>query len=326
MAVEFPYQKLPGRCRGLFVRGSVWLGADHFLSVKNLRFTEDYRRFYFRDVQAIVIRKTPRFYAPVWWLVALLACTVGRLFLPPLPRSILSAAIFAIAIWVVAAALFRSCRCHVQTAVSREEIPAWVRLGEARRAVEALTSKIAEAQGTLPEDWSEDPATVAGWEAIPVAPLPAVMTAEEPSVHANKGMWLALASFLLLLGDAVFTYFHSHHVLNRGWQAAGTVLIVIEAAIMVFSLVFLRGAKVLRAVRNLVIAGIVFAGSTYYVSYSTTILVQAMQQNPAMPKIDEQKLPFLFWIDTANEVGNAAVGVAGLVAWFTTRRKMAWPA
>ena len=55
------YRKLPGRRRGFIFSASLWTGADHLLSVKSTRFQEHYKRFYFRDIQAIVITRVPRF-------------------------------------------------------------------------------------------------------------------------------------------------------------------------------------------------------------------------------------------------------------------------
>ena len=55
-------RKLPGRRRGFLFGSSVWMGPDHLLLVKSARFREDYKRFYFRDIQAIVTAGAPRFH------------------------------------------------------------------------------------------------------------------------------------------------------------------------------------------------------------------------------------------------------------------------
>ena len=56
------YRKLPGRRRGFIFGSSVWMGSDHLLLVKSARFREEYKRFYFRDIQAIVTANAPRFH------------------------------------------------------------------------------------------------------------------------------------------------------------------------------------------------------------------------------------------------------------------------
>src|ERR1043165_7856356 len=41
-------------------RSNLWLGKDHILCVETEGYTESYKRFYFRDIQAITLRKTNR--------------------------------------------------------------------------------------------------------------------------------------------------------------------------------------------------------------------------------------------------------------------------
>ena len=53
---QFPYKRLPGRRAGLFSVNTLWMADDHLLSVHSHRVTEQYRRFYFRDIQAICIQ------------------------------------------------------------------------------------------------------------------------------------------------------------------------------------------------------------------------------------------------------------------------------
>src|SRR5208283_5906459 len=52
-------------------RSSLWLGDDHLLFVECTGYTETYKRFYFRDIQAITIRKTTTH--AVWnWITGVL--------------------------------------------------------------------------------------------------------------------------------------------------------------------------------------------------------------------------------------------------------------
>src|SRR5271157_5492261 len=67
MTTKPQYSRLPGRS-GIFVRGSLWMSADHLLSVRRNPFSESYRRFYFGDIQAIVVTEIPDLLAPVCYL------------------------------------------------------------------------------------------------------------------------------------------------------------------------------------------------------------------------------------------------------------------
>jgi hypothetical protein len=80
------YHKLPGRRRGVVFSASLWTGADHLLSVRSAKFQEQYRRFYFRDIQAIVITQVPRWVISTPVLAAaillLAAVLILRILLP----------------------------------------------------------------------------------------------------------------------------------------------------------------------------------------------------------------------------------------------------
>ena len=39
-------------------RASLWVGKDHLLCIDTNGYTETYKRFYFRDIQAVILRKT----------------------------------------------------------------------------------------------------------------------------------------------------------------------------------------------------------------------------------------------------------------------------
>src|SRR6185503_16307515 len=71
------YRRLPGRESGLLSYSRLWLGPDHLLLARTTFFSEEYKRFYFRDIQAIVMRKTRRHLFWGWMCAALFGlCTV----------------------------------------------------------------------------------------------------------------------------------------------------------------------------------------------------------------------------------------------------------
>src|ERR1700693_1356242 len=60
---EIKYKRLT-RARSRFSiavlsRTSLWLGPDHLLYVESNGYTETYKRFYFRDIQAFTVQQTP---------------------------------------------------------------------------------------------------------------------------------------------------------------------------------------------------------------------------------------------------------------------------
>jgi hypothetical protein len=60
MANEIPaYQRLPGKKKGFLIgHHTLWQGADHLLQIYSRFGVEDYKRYYFDDIQAIITRKT----------------------------------------------------------------------------------------------------------------------------------------------------------------------------------------------------------------------------------------------------------------------------
>lgn len=52
------HQRLTGRSYGLNGVASLWLGTDHVLQSSSWLMVERYRRWYLRDVQALIVRRT----------------------------------------------------------------------------------------------------------------------------------------------------------------------------------------------------------------------------------------------------------------------------
>jgi hypothetical protein len=55
-----PYQKLTGRRAAWGGVNRLWLGDDHLLVVATVLGVERYRRFYLRDIEALLVRRTSR--------------------------------------------------------------------------------------------------------------------------------------------------------------------------------------------------------------------------------------------------------------------------
>ena len=174
MADAVRYRKLPGHRRGFFRGASVWLGPDHLLLVKSMRFTEQYKRYHFRDVQAIVVAETRRFHIStrafligLLWLIAypvLLART-------PSAHLIMWTILFLLFVAWLAVSLFFSCSCQINTAVSRDDLPSLYRTWTARRFLREVEPLITQAQGSLEQAWAE------AVEDRPIGPAPAAQDA-----------------------------------------------------------------------------------------------------------------------------------------------------
>jgi len=152
--IKKEYQRLAGEGRkkqSIFGFTRLYLGKDHLLCVYNSAYTEDYRRFYFRDIQSIVIginsnreRLSARFAGAALFLL-LFAFWIGgywAVFFKILACLFLLNALIN---W----RLGPTCTCRLSTAASQEELPSLGRLKTAMKLIELIKPLISESQGTL---------------------------------------------------------------------------------------------------------------------------------------------------------------------------------
>src|SRR3982751_5198076 len=158
MTAAFPYKKLPGTRRGLVRKAVLWEGADHIFSVTGTRFSEQYRRFYYRDIQALVIQRCARPGSIGVWLLTSFFCVVFTLF-GKVSYTNGGPVWLHFSLWIVSLVLFLylvyrsivslkySCRCYIQTAVTWEELPPLYRIWNAQKALGQIRTRITEVQG-----------------------------------------------------------------------------------------------------------------------------------------------------------------------------------
>jgi hypothetical protein len=169
---------------------TLWAGEDHLMLVELRGFTETYRRFYFKDVQAIVVRPTDRartrsiLLGLLGLALAGVAMGAGRGW-NVLWGSLAGLAIVALAVNL---ALGRGCECSLRTALQEVDLRSLRRLRRARRVVDRLRSLIELEQGALAGD--ELAARVREAAAPPVAVVapgtPSAGTAPGPPVVAES--------------------------------------------------------------------------------------------------------------------------------------------
>jgi hypothetical protein len=156
------YRKLPGAYRSPMNKWTLWIAADHLLLIRSWRLSEEYRRFYFRDVQAIIVRRRDgASHQPV--IRFAIMGILGVLFLVSYRGEfggLTSLLLFGYLFWWLRRP---DCVCHIQTATQTERIPPLSRLHTANRVIREIRSKIEAAQ-------SENPAGAASSEPQPPPP------------------------------------------------------------------------------------------------------------------------------------------------------------
>jgi hypothetical protein len=268
------YTRLPGRKSGLLRRDTLWLGPDHILFVRSSRFTEDYRRFYLSDIQAIVLQQRPTRGRRIADRVAigLSVVAVAALFLTdhPVWGSLLAIIVAAYA-WF---ALRREdCKTWVQTAVGTAELPPLCRIKSTMKALAILDDKIRAAQAAMPaEELSralETPPPLPFLSVVAPSPLPPPLPAV--TAASREPSRLYMAAFALLLALGVLKMFAA---LSPSWTAAWVMPAGYVCFLATLIIPMLRhGTKNIRGTRAAaVFTSVVVTGSigTYALSWATT--------------------------------------------------------
>lgn len=215
------YRRLSGtgsRRFGFFSpqRYRLWLGEDHVAHVCSTNYSERLKRFYLRDIQAVVVCRTSA--GAVLNLILATFAAVLLLGLYELAGAMESTGadryVFIMVFLLLEAiplipllvnvAKGPTCRCRLYTAVQVEDMVALDRLRRARRAIETLRPLIETAQGRLaPEDFgTQDDTTVEVRAAQHAVPQSAAATGPQHPLRHDSGR-LHLATFLMMLIVAV---------------------------------------------------------------------------------------------------------------------------
>lgn len=142
------YKKMPGRWLSPFVRRTLWQGPDHLLWVENSMMHEHYRRFYYKDIQALIVRRNRRqhLWSFVWGALVLLFA--GMALLIPDSNSVPE---FFTVVWGVCLLvnLFKGpcCEVYLQTAVQLERLTTLVRERSACKTADRIKALCEEVQG-----------------------------------------------------------------------------------------------------------------------------------------------------------------------------------
>jgi hypothetical protein len=271
-----PFRKLPGRLRGIGYGASVWMAPDHLLLVTSRMYKEDYRRFYLRDIQAIVVARRPRFVISMRSVIIALLWVIPWIFWVALPDG------FGLAWWGVAAALvaawlifsfFFSCNCRLYTAVSNHSLPSLYRTWTASKFLDEVKPWIDEVQGRLEENWAEAVEGAAAGPGVPAnAPASAAVNAAE-APHAGNSSPACMVLIASLLGAATMDLLSLHKFSSLAmWAVNSLKLVQIASALLVM---VQRQRRIIRApMQRVAIAVLVLQGLLYYVAATSAAFLQ----------------------------------------------------
>jgi VIT1/CCC1 family predicted Fe2+/Mn2+ transporter len=209
------YHKLPGSKKGFLIgKYTLWQGSDHLLQIYSRVGVEEYKRFYFNDIQAVMIRKTA--VGTIQNIVMgflVLIFTLPAIFFDG-GWSLFYVAVAAAMLLLLVAGLFKgpTCKTELMTAVQTEKLHTLHRLKTTSKVMDRLRVHIHQAQGTLNRE---------ALRKMPAQPQKSQSThrqglspsSKNPSHHNEKGgAHLGLFVLLLLDGALVSMGFFFTHV------------------------------------------------------------------------------------------------------------------
>jgi hypothetical protein len=165
------YVKLPGVGHQLGSYTRLYRSGDHLLQVSSVTFSEHYKRFYFRDIQAFIVVRTN------WWMISTIVLMALTLLLIGIAVSVNDpvtaifpaglAGIFFLTM-LVNGVRGPTCRCYVRTAVQTEKLPSLNRLRRTEKVLAELKPLLDAAQGPMPPVEAAIPVTPVS-EPLPTA-------------------------------------------------------------------------------------------------------------------------------------------------------------
>jgi hypothetical protein len=256
MRSDVKYKRLPGSGHhwGGFAR--LYAGADHLLSITGPVFREEYKRFYYRDIQAVLIRKTRTGGAGSIGSAALAALFLLAGILDRGNAGVwhVFAGTFCFLI-VVNLILGPTCVCHIRTAAQSDVLHSLRRLRTALRFLARLKPLVAEAQGLVTPEQLE-----AGVPDEPATARPPAAAA--PGRSYTGGVHRAL--FFALFVDGSLT---AASILLRGvaFHALATLVSLGVIALAVAALVAQRNSDIGSGLRQVTwaVLGCLVAGAMW---------------------------------------------------------------
>lgn len=147
------YTKLPGVTHRNFGKHTLWQGKDHLLLMYSNGMSEDYKRFYYKDILGIVITKTRKAAVTSSIILSLFLLTSFFSWKIWAHNQEPASAFLGVTAFVFLAFLLSliikgpSCECRIITAVQNENLKAVTLIRQAKKLMAILKPIILEAQG-----------------------------------------------------------------------------------------------------------------------------------------------------------------------------------
>lgn len=336
------YKRLPGKKSGFFRKSTLWLGKDHLLAVESNYFTETYRHFPLKEIQAITLRRTPKldtYYTIsaallLFFGISLYVCLLARhwIFLGVVTAPGIAGSLIFLFVNSIKGP---TCSCVLKMPFADHDLPSLCRLKLARKALELLRPAVMEHQRGVRRQ--EEDITVEG---SPSGLADAGYTpAESPRLperrQARSGGKLHTALFGLLLVSAASRF-------GLIYPSAPTLSLVFNwivefalFAVIVIALVRQHGQTLAPTVKSVVWSALIFcvASDFFGYFYGFFFLIRHRLIRPFMTRYDilcaiarsgVWRDPLMLKANVCFIAGTAALALWGLgatMAWRVSRKR-----
>lgn len=240
------YKRVRGLGRaGTLSRASLFTAHDHLLLCDyRTGFTERYKRFYFADIQAIIIQKTAHWFGGmmIWGFFAICFLVIAlsthwNLFL----RISEGVCVFFVLRHLVRGP---SCRTHIQTAVQTDVLPMLKRVRKTNRVLHRIFPIIEQAQGpatAVPEAPPSVPVMAQPVSSPTILPPPVIAIGPSPSAGPGTTIvpyplsWLHLTLFTMVVLTGLSAIWEA----NQPSTGSLTLLVILFALSVITGIVTL---------------------------------------------------------------------------------------
>jgi hypothetical protein len=315
------YQKLPGLKKGFMIgKYTLWEGSDHLLHVFSRFGVEDYKRFYFNDIQTIITRKTAVGFFQNLVLGILLGIFLLSVIVSEGGWSIFWGFFVALMLIVLVINLIRgpTCESHLMTAVQTEKLHSLGRLKNALKVMNRLGPLIEQVQGRVTSENLDQMPIRKGEQnsvSIPGQPAkPAKRTVKHEKGHAH----MILFGLLLVEGLLASVSFSFSHVFLT---LLGSVASICMGIFVIIALVKQHDSDMRRSLRTLTWVTLGFVGISFATGYvfgmmyalkQPGIMYNQWEMLKSISAISPWESPFMLGINIFVICGALFLGCPGL--------------
>ena len=262
-----PYRRLPGKKKGFLVGYyTLWQGSDHLLQIYSRLGIEDYKRFYFNDIQAIITRKTATGKIENF-VLGVLAGLFGLLgVISGAGWSFFWAIIAGVMAFFLLINFFKgpTCETYLMTAVQTEKLHSLHRIKTTQPVMNRLRSLIEQRQGQIGPKTVDRQIVKSNGKHPPQTQLNGNKQIQKEPKHEKGRVHLLLFALLIFEGlIAAAGFLFSHVVLTL----LGSAIIMLLGICVVLALVKQHQSNLKQALRTLTWAALGYVCFSFAVGY-----------------------------------------------------------